>query len=129
MLTEAAILEVLRGCYDLGNPYGKPANLVELGCVDSLLLTPDHDAPGAGIPGVPPKFQLALTVLPTTADQDARAQLSAQILNALAGLEQLSRTRLVLAQEPTWTQARITREGRRRLKLDPAPLAILNNRR
>ncbi len=129
MPSETDILELLRACYDLGNPYGKPANLVELGCVESLALTPDLDAPGAGIAGVPPRFQLALTVLPTTADEDTRAQLRAQILNALAGLEQLSRTHLMLAAEPVWTPARITPEGRRRLKLDPAPFAILNNRR
>ncbi len=128
MLNEAQILDILKACYDLGNPYGKPANLVELGCVEALKLTLDLDAPGAGIAGVPPRFQLALTIVPSSSDDDARAQLSAQILNALAGLEQLSRTHLTLATEPAWTPARITPEGRRRLKLDPAPFAILNNR-
>ena len=129
MPLEATILDLLRACYDLSNPYKQPANLIELGCLESLLLTPDPEAPGAGIPGVPQRFQLTLTVLPTTQDEDARAQLSAQILNALAGLEQLSRTHLTLATEPAWTPARITPEGRRRLKLDPAPFAILNNKR
>ena len=133
MLTESQlrlqILDILKACYDLSNPYKQPANLVELGCIDSLHLTPDDNAPGAGIPGVPQRFQLALTVLPTSQDEDARAQLSAQILNALAGLEQLSRTHLTLPAEAIWTPARITPGGRRRLKLDPAPFAILNNKR
>jgi metal-sulfur cluster biosynthetic enzyme len=127
MLTEATILDLLKACYDLGNPFGKPANLVELGCVNELVLTPDRDAPGAGITGVPPRFQLRLTIAPTTADEDARAQLRAQVVNALAGVEQLSRTTLVLAEG--WTPARITAEGRQRLKPDAAPFAILNNRR
>ena len=127
MLLEAAILDLLRACYDPGNPFGKPANLVELGCVDSFSLTPDADAPGAGIAGVPQRFQLALTVLPTAPDDDARAQMRAQILNALAGLEQLSRMELTFADG--WSEARVTPEGRRRLRLDPAPFAILNNRR
>ena len=126
---QSQITDILKACYDLGNPYGKPANLLELGCLESLALSPDPDAPGTGIAGVPPRFHLALTLLSTTADEDARAQLRAQVLNALAGLEQLSRTHLTLATQPAWTPARITPEGRRRLKLDPAPFAILNNRR
>ena len=127
MLTEHEILEALRGCYDSGNPFGKPINLVDLGSVESLTLTPDPDAPGAGIPGVPPRLQLALTLLPTSADEDARAQLAAQVSNALAGLEQLSRTTLTFAD--TWTPTRIRPATRVRLKLDPPHFAILNNRR
>lgn len=124
-MLEQAILEALTACHDPGNPYGKPANLVELGCLEALTLTLDREAPGAGIPGVPDRYHLALTLLPTTADEDAAAQLRAQVLNALAGLEQLSHTDLQLASG--WTEARLTPAAAARLK--PAPFAILNNRR
>ena len=124
---EAQILETLKACYDPGNPFAQPANIVELGSIEALTLTLDKEAPGAGIPGVPPRFRLALTMLPTSENEDARAQLQAQVLNGLAGLEQLSHTDL--RYEEGWTEARVTPQGRKRLKLDPAPFAILNNRR
>ncbi len=127
MLIETQVLDILKACYDLANPYGKPANIVELGCIDNMELLPDSQAPGAGIPGVPQKFELNLTIAPSSQEEDARAQLNAQILNGLAGLENLSRTHLTFAEG--WTAQRVTPEGRRRLKLDPAPFAILNNRR
>ena len=53
MLSEQDIREALRACYDTHNPYGQPVNIVDLGLVEVIELSPDLDAPGAGIPGVP----------------------------------------------------------------------------
>ena len=71
--------------------------------------------------------RLSLTLISSTPDEDAQAQLSAQIANRLAGLPELSRTTVRFAAEPAWTPARISREGRLLLKLDAAHFPILNN--
>ncbi len=127
MFTADQVREALRDCYDTANPYQQPVNIVDLGLVDSISLTQDDDAPGAGIPGIAPKFRLSLTLLACTADEDARTLLAAQIANRLAGLPQLSQSAIRFADSPVWTPARITATGRRLLKLDRA-FRILNNR-
>ena len=50
MLTETDILAALRDCYDPA----LPCNIVDLGLIRSIKITPDLEAPGTGIPGVPP---------------------------------------------------------------------------
>lgn len=126
MLTEATLREALRDCYDPEIPL----NILDLGLLESLALTPDLGAPGSGISGVPPRFLVEITLIPTTADEAANAQLSAQIANRLAAFEQVSRTIVQLRTTPAWTPQRISPEGRRQLGLDraPSPFAILNNR-
>ena len=124
MLTGNDITDALRACFD-------PAlglDLVELGMVERIALALDADAPGAGIPGVPPRQCLTLTLLPTSHEDDAKQRLQAQVLNRLAGLEGLSRIELYLADDPLWTPARITPQGRRALQAAPLQLPILNNR-
>ncbi|HEX3967053.1 MAG TPA: iron-sulfur cluster assembly protein, partial [Edaphobacter sp.] len=49
MLTETEILAALRDCYD---PV-LPCNIVDLGLIRSVAITPDLEAAGSGIPGVP----------------------------------------------------------------------------
>lgn len=114
MLTEADLLQALRDCYDPE----LPCNIVDLGLIHSLTITPDPEAPGAGIPGVPPRHRIALTLTPTTANEAANAQLSAQIINRLAGLQTVSHTDVTLLDDPLWSPLRITPAGRRTLGLD-----------
>jgi metal-sulfur cluster biosynthetic enzyme len=120
MLTEADILLALRDCYD---PQ-LPCNIVDLGLVRSITITPDHEAPGTGIPGVPQKHLVHIEITPTQTGEDAAAQLSAQIANRLAGLETVSRTTTTLLHEPAWTPLSITPAGRRILGLDGNPNLI-----
>jgi metal-sulfur cluster biosynthetic enzyme len=128
MLTELDIREALRACFDTQNSFQKPVNIVDLGLVESIALALDLDAPGAGIPGVPPRQSLTLTLIPCTPDEDATTILLAQIQNRLAGIPELSRVDIRFLDHPTWTPARITPEGRHLLKLDPPTFPILNNR-
>jgi metal-sulfur cluster biosynthetic enzyme len=128
MLSEGDILEALRACYDTRNPYERPVNVVDLGLVESIALILDLDAPGAGIAGVPRKQRLFLTLIASSADEDARMQLAAQIVNRLAGVEELSGTAIRFAETPVWTPARITPQGRALLKLDAVHFPIINNR-
>lgn len=117
MLTEADILTALRDCYDPA----VPCNIVDLGLVQKIVITPDPDAPGAGIPGVPQKHGITVEFILTSPTDEAAAQLRAQIENRLAGIEQVSRTSVTIVDSPAWTPANITTVGRRILGLDGNP--------
>jgi metal-sulfur cluster biosynthetic enzyme len=70
-------------------------------------------------------------MIPISSDDssdDANAMLVAQIQNRLAGLPELSRISVTLAETPLWTPARVSPKLRKTLKLDPPTFAILNNR-
>ena len=120
MLTESDILTALRDCYD---PV-LPCNIVELGLIRSIAITPDLEAPGANISGVPQKHIVEIELTPTQTDEAANAQLSAQIINRLAGIEAISHTTVTLLHEPAWTPQRITPAGRKILGLDGHPNLI-----
>ena len=117
MLTESDILVALRDCYD---PV-LPCNIVDLGLIRSITITPDHEAPGSGIPGVPKRHKIQITLTPTSEDEAASSQLRAQIENRLAGLETVSHTTVTLLNTPAWTPQNITPAGRRTLGLDGHP--------
>jgi metal-sulfur cluster biosynthetic enzyme len=117
MLTESDILQALRDCYD---PV-LPCNIVDLGLIRSIIITPDPNAPGSNIPNVPQKHLVEISLTPTQTDDSANAQLSAQISNRLAGLETVSRTTVTLLDTPIWTPLNITPAGRKTLGLDGNP--------
>ncbi|MBB5317798.1 metal-sulfur cluster assembly factor [Tunturibacter empetritectus] len=117
MLTQTDILQALRDCYD---PV-LPCNIVDLGLIHSIAITPDVEAPGATIPGVPQKHIIEISVTPTQTEEAAIAQLSAQISNRLAGLEAISRTTITLLDTPIWSPLNITPAGRKTLGLDGNP--------
>jgi metal-sulfur cluster biosynthetic enzyme len=120
MLTESDILLALRDCYD---PV-LPCNIVDLGLLRSITVTPDLEAPGTHIPGVPQKHKIQIELTPTQADEAINSQLSAQIANRLAGLETVSRTTITLLDQPAWTPLNITPAGRKILGLDGNPNLI-----
>lgn len=117
MLTESDILDALLGCFDAV----LPCNIVDLGMVRRVHLQVDTEAPGAGIRGVPVRHLVEIELTPATATDDARAQLEAQIVNRMAGLETVSSTTVKILDEPQWTPADITSAGRRTLGLDGNP--------
>jgi len=114
---KVAVDAALRDCFDPAIP----CNIVDLGLVRDITLTPDLEAPGANIPGVPQKFNVTIALTPTTQDEAATAQLSAQIQNRLAGLEQIFHSEVTLLDHPTWTPQSITAAGRKILGLDGNP--------
>ena len=117
MLTESDIRAALRDCFD---PV-IPCNIVDLGLVHSITLVRDPNAPGAGIAGVPPRHIVTVAITPTSADVAAAAQLSAQIQNRLAGIEQIFHSQVTLLDHPVWTPQSIMPAGRRMLGLDGNP--------
>ncbi len=90
--TEADLLHALRECF-------VPAlrrDVVSAGLVRSATLIPDHDAPGSGIPGVPPRFVARLQLWEAGAEDGVNAQLRAAVENRLLGLYPLSRVELTM---------------------------------
>ena len=110
-LTEADVQAALRDCYDPE----LPLNIVDLGLVDTISIAPDPDAPGAGIPGVPPRHRVRIALALTSIVSPEDTPLIAQIQNRLAAFETISRTEVTLLREPAWNPGRITAEGRARL--------------
>jgi metal-sulfur cluster biosynthetic enzyme len=114
-LTEQTIREALRDCY---HPE-IPCNIVDLGLVYTITIAPDPHAPGAGIPGVPPRCRVHIGfTLPALEDpnhSDDAAQITSQIQNRLAAFETVSRAEVTLVSQPLWTPNRISSEGRKRL--------------
>ncbi|HEX4154779.1 MAG TPA: DUF59 domain-containing protein [Acidobacteriaceae bacterium] len=91
-MTEADLLRALRDCYD-------PAlrrDIVSLGLVESATLSPDRDAPGAGVRGLAPRFIAHIVLRAPGSDELHNAQLQAQIENRLAGIPELSRSEVKL---------------------------------
>jgi metal-sulfur cluster biosynthetic enzyme len=91
-MTESDLLALLRDCY---HPILR-RNIVDLDLVRSATLTPDRDAPGANVPGVPQKFIVHLTLTAPTSDETANAHFRAQVENRLLGLPTISRVDLTL---------------------------------
>jgi metal-sulfur cluster biosynthetic enzyme len=113
-LTESDILAALRDCYSPEIPL----NIVDLGLVHSISIALDPAAPGAGIPGVPPRHRvtIALTLNQIADPSDSQTTpLIAQIQNRLAAFQTISRTEVTLLREPAWNPGRISPEGRARL--------------
>ncbi|NYF81178.1 metal-sulfur cluster assembly factor [Granulicella arctica] len=119
-MTEAEIRAALRDCYDPEIP----CNIVDLGLLQSIAIQPDLEAPGAGIPGVPQKHCVAITLIPTSPTEAAEAQLTAQIVNRLAGLETVSKATVTILHTPPWTPQNITPSGRKILGLDGNPALV-----
>jgi metal-sulfur cluster biosynthetic enzyme len=113
-LTEADIRAALRDCYDPE----VPCNIVDLGLVYHVAVAADPDAPGAGIPGVPPRHRVAISLTLTSPGCPAHTQIVAQIENRLAAFQTISRTEVALVWQPAWTPQRISPEGRKRLGID-----------
>ena len=125
MLTEDEIREALRACYSNAPGHKQPVNIVDLGLIEEIRIAVDLEAPGANIPGVPTKHRVAISLIPSSPDDDSQAMLAAQIANCLAGLQEVSGTAVTFAETPAWTAARISSAGRQLLQLD---FPILNNR-
>jgi metal-sulfur cluster biosynthetic enzyme len=117
MLTESDILSALRSCYDPT----LPCNIVDLGLIRKIDVTPDPEAPGAGIPGVPQKHRIGIELTLSHPSEQAESQVKEQIRNRLAGLEEAGETTVTIALQPAWTPQQITPEGRRILGLDGNP--------
>jgi metal-sulfur cluster biosynthetic enzyme len=105
-LTEEDIRNALRDVYDPE----LPVNIVELGLVYRIAVTPDPEAPG-----MLPRQKVAIDLTLTTPGCPSHAQITEQIRNRLAGLQELSGSQVNLVWEPKWSPAKISPEAQKRL--------------
>ncbi len=119
-MTEVDLLLALRDCYD---PELR-CNIVDLGLVQAVEVTPDLEAPGAGIAGVPPRYRVVVEITPANPDEVAVGVLRGQILNRLAGMEAVSCAVVNVLGAPAWTPGRISPAGRRQMGLDGNPTLV-----
>ena len=95
-MTDADLLDALRDCYAPQLPRTLHRSIVDAQLVRSATLTRDDQAPGATIPGNPPRYLAQITLTAPSSDDTANAQLVAQIENRLLGLETISRVTVTL---------------------------------
>ena len=105
-LTEADILTALR---DVNDPE-LPVNIVDLGLVYRVDIAPDPDAPG-----MLPRQKVDIDITMTTQGCPAHEIILEQVRNRLAGLRELSETRVSLVWQPPWTPDRISPEAQKKL--------------
>ena len=113
-ITEDLVREALRDCYDPE----VPCNIVDLGLVYEVRIAPDHEAPGAGIPGVPPRQRVHIDLTLTSRGCPAHTQIIAQIEGRLCAFPAISRTEVALVWQPPWTPQRISPAGRKQLGIE-----------
>ncbi len=71
-------------------------DVVAANLVRSATLQPDTEAPGSGIPGVPPRYLAHIVLTAPGIDDAINAQVLAAVENRLLGLPQISRVDIVL---------------------------------
>ena len=106
VLTEEDIREALRDVYDPE----MPVNIVDLGLVYSVALTPDLDAPG-----MVPRQKAVVELTLTSPGCPSHVQITEQIRNRLAGFQEISQSQVNLVWEPKWSPARISPEAQQKL--------------
>ena len=112
--TEQDVLTALRDVFDPE----LPVNIVDLGLVYRVDVAVDANAPGAGIPGVPPRHRVEVDITMTSQGCPAHEMIIEKVRNRLAGVQEISATRVNLVWEPAWGPQRISAEARRQLGIE-----------
>jgi len=112
--TEQDVLTALRDVYDPE----LPVNIVDLGLVYRVDVAVDADAPGAGIPGVPPRHRVDIDVTMTSQGCPAHELIIEKVKNRLAGVREISSTQVNLVWEPAWGPQRISSDARKQLGIE-----------
>ncbi len=106
VLTEEDIRGALRDVYDPE----MPVNIVDLGLVYGVALTPDLDAPG-----MVARQKVVVELTLTSPGCPSHVQITEQIRNRLAGFQEISQSQVNLVWEPKWSPARISPEAQQKL--------------
>jgi metal-sulfur cluster biosynthetic enzyme len=105
-LSEADVLNALRDCYDPE----LPVNIVDLGLIYRVMVTPDARSKRAF-----PRQCVAVEMTMTSRGCPSHVQIMEQVRNRLAGIPEISETKVDLVWEPAWGPERISEEARERL--------------
>ena len=105
-ITEDDVLVALRDCYDPE----LPVNIVDLGLIYSVKVTPDPNARRAF-----PRQRVEVDMTMTSQGCPSHAMIVEQVRNRLAGVPEISQTLVNLVWEPAWTPDRISPKARAQL--------------
>jgi metal-sulfur cluster biosynthetic enzyme len=105
-LTDKEILAALR---DVNDPE-LPVNIVDLGLIYRVAVSPDPDAPG-----MLPRHRVEIDMTMTTQACPAHTIIIEQVKNRLSGLREISESQVNLVWEPAWTPDRISPEAQKKL--------------
>jgi metal-sulfur cluster biosynthetic enzyme len=105
-LTEENVLNALRDCYDPEIP----VNIVDLGLIYKIMVSPDPHSKRAF-----PRHHVDVEMTMTSRGCPSHAQIIEQVRNRLAGIPEISATRVNLVWEPAWTPERISQQAREKL--------------
>ena len=105
-LSEEDVFAALRDCYDPE----LPVNIVDLGLIYSVKLMPDEHSRKAF-----PRQRVEVEITMTSPGCPSHATILEQVRNRLAGVPQISETRVNLVWEPAWTPDRISQQAREKL--------------
>ena len=115
-LNEEDVREALRVCFDPE----LAVNIVDLGLVYGIEVSQDHDAPGA-------RYRVCVTMTMRAPNDEREAMLIGQVQNRLAGMREVSGSRVKMVWEPAWTADRMSTAARQQLGLDrPAPQGLVS---
>ena len=106
MLSEPDIFTALRDCFD---PEVK-LNLVDLGLIYSVTLTPDANSKRAF-----PRQRVQVEMTMTSPGCPSHVTIMDQVRNRLAGVPEISEAVVNLVWEPPWTPNRISQRAREQL--------------
>ena len=103
---EAMVWEQLKTCFDPEIP----VNIVDLGLVYRVTVTPDPDAPG-----IIPKHRVEVDMSMTSPGCPAHGMIMDNVRNRLACIQEIGETQVNLVWEPTWGPERISEAARKQL--------------
>jgi metal-sulfur cluster biosynthetic enzyme len=105
-LKQDDILTALRDVYDPEIP----VNIVDLGLIYRVSITPDPDAPG-----MIPKHRVEVDMSMTSPGCPMHAMILDNVRNRLACIQEVGETEVNLVWEPTWGPERMSQPARKRL--------------
>ena len=105
-LSEEEVLTALRDVYDPEIP----VNIVDLGLVYRVAITPDLDAPG-----MIPKHKVEVDMTMTSPGCPMHGMILDNVRNRLACIQEVGETQVNLVWEPTWGPERISGSARKQL--------------
>jgi len=108
-LTEEDVLTALRDVYDPE----LPVNIVDLGLIYRVAVSPDPDAPG-----MVPRQQVEIDITMTSKGCPSHERIIEQVKNRLAGVRDISATAVNLVWEPAWGPQRISMAARKQLGIE-----------
>ena len=105
-ITEEDVLTALHDVYDPEIP----VNIVDLGLVYRVAVSPDPDAPG-----ILPRQRVEIDMTMTSPGCPSHVMIMELVRNRLAGVQEISQTQVNLVWEPSWGPERISEAARKQL--------------